>query len=349
MRRIIGLLSGLTVMVALSAAFADEPPQFTPEQHEMAAEVLDELGEFVWDVLIGTLSFEEVAADDPMDIDAKAEAKQEEPKANAAPAVEAKQFLEVIEAFGAIADIFGGAVGGAVVGADPLEQQFLQQFRQLSKTELNFVRVVCQPNAEQSTKIKAASELGLKTAIKKFTEIQKKLQQGIRAGEQPQWPDPRKLMAEVLLKTVRKTMSEDQANRYEAELQKRSAARKRAALLNLVAKLDKDLMLTADQRGKLTDVLNSNWQDAWSQQLEVFMYGDTYIPVLPDAQVLPSLTEKQQQIWKGIPKQQNMIWGWAGGGFIQAVEVEEAVIAEQAVEEKAHESKKADEKQEPQP
>ncbi|MFM9964745.1 MAG: hypothetical protein ACKV2Q_26360 [Planctomycetaceae bacterium] len=265
-------------------------------------------------------------ADDKPAADDKAEAKQEKPKAEAAPAVEAKQVLEVIEAFGAVANVFAGAVGGEAVPVDPLEQQFLQQFRNLAKSELNFVRVVCQPNVEQSKKIKAASDVGLKTAVKKFAEIQKKLQQGIRAGEQPQWPDPRKLMADVLLKSVKETLSADQAKRYEEELAKRAAARKRVALLNLIAKLDKDLVLTADQRGKLSEALTANWKDAWCQQLETFMYGDTYLPVLPDAQVLPVLTDRQKQIWNALPKQQNQIWGWAGGGFVQAMEVEDAAV-----------------------
>ena len=261
-----------------------------------------------------------------------AEVKKEAPKAEAAPAVEAKQVLDVLEAFGVVAEVFAGAVAGEVIGGDPLEQQFLQQFRQLSKTELSFVRAVCQPNAEQSKKIKAASEAALKTAVKKFTEIQKKMQQGVRAGEQPEWPDPRKLMSDALLKSVKESMSAEQAKRYEVELEKRAAARKRAALLNFVAKLDKDLVLTADQRGKLTEALDKNWKDSWCQQLEVFMYGDSYFPALPDAQVIPVLTDKQKQIWNGIPKQQNQIWGWAGGGFVQAVELEaeDAVIVKEA-------------------
>ena len=272
-----------------------------------------------------------------------AEVKKEAPKAEAAPAVEAKQVLDVLEAFGVVAEVFAGAVAGEVVGGDPLEQQFLQQFRQLSKTELSFVRAVCQPNAEQSKKIKAASEAALKTAVKKFAEIQKKMQQGVRAGEQPEWPDPRKLMSDALLKSVKESMSAEQAKRYEVELEKRAAARKRAALLNFVAKLDKDLVLTADQRGKLTEALDKNWKDSWCQQLEVFMYGDSYFPALPDAQVIPVLTDKQKQIWNGIPKQQNQIWGWAGGGFVQAVELEaeDAVIVEEA---KSNEPAKADEK-----
>ena len=284
----------------------------------------------------------------------KVAAKPEaEPEAEA----KAKQAAETIEALGKVFEVFGAALGGrgldlevpaaveAVIagevlvegavaadaaGGDPFEQQFRQQFRQLLKTELNFVRAVCQPNQEQDKKIKAAGDAALKTAVKKFAEVQKKMQNGIRAGEEPQWPDPRKLMSDVLLKSVKDAMSDDAAKRYEAELEKRVAARKRAALLNLVAKLDKDLVLTADQRGKLTEALEKNWKDSWGQQLETFMYGDTYMPVIPDAQVLPVLTEKQKQIWTGIPKQHNQFWGWAGFGFVQAMEAEE-VLVEQAV------------------
>jgi hypothetical protein len=310
--------------------------------------------------------------------------KKAEPKAEADPEVKAKQAAQTIEALGKVFEVFGAALGGRAMdleapaaaeavgvaefvdvalaagdvaaGGDPLEQQFVQQFCPLAKTELNFVRAVCQPNAEQSKKLKAASDAAMKAAVKKFAEIQKKMQNGIRAGEEPQWPDPRKLMSDVLLKSVKETMSEDAAKRYEAEIEKRAAARKRAALLNLVAKIDKDLVLTADQRGKLTEAIDKNWKDSWCQQLETFMYGDAYFPAVPDAHVLPVLTEKQKQIWNGIPKQHNMIWGWAGFGFVQAVDIGDdvGVVVEQAVEakaveEKSDEPKKADEKKDESP
>lgn len=316
------------------------------------------------------------AEDQPAD-DPKPEATKVDAKAAADPESKAKQAVETLEALGKVVDVFEAALGGRAInveaaevveaavagqvfvdvqagealpaGGDPFEQQFRQQFGPLAKTELNFVRAVCQPNAEQSKKIKAAGDIGLKTAVKKFAEVQKKMQQGMRAGKQPQWPDPRKLMSEVLLKTVKETMSADQAKRYEAELAKRDAARKRAALLNLVAKLDKDLVLTADQRGKLSEALSSNWKDEWCQQLEVFMYGDTYMPLLPDAHVLPVLTEKQKQIWSSIPKQHNQIWGWAGFGFVQGVDIDLGEVVEQAVEAKVEikvEVKQAEEKKE---
>lgn len=287
--------------------------------------------------------------------DAKAAAKPDEPKAEAAPEEQAKQAVQAVEALGAVLNVFAGAVGGEIVGIDPLEQQFLQQFRQLGTTEVNFVRAVCRPNAEQSKKVKAASEVAVKTTTKKFAEIQKKMQQGIRPGEQPQWPDPRKLMADVLLKAVKESCSEEQAKLYEAELAKRAAARKRVALMNFVARLDRELVLTKDQRDKLAEALNANWNSSWEQQLEVFMYGDSYMPALPDAQVVPVLTDKQKQIWTATPKQQNQIWGWAGFGFVQAVAVEDVVVdaveqvdapVKAVVEEKKPDEKKDNQKEE---
>lgn len=297
--------------------------------------------------------------------------KKAEVKADAGPEVKAKQAAQTLKALGQVLEVFGAALErkvlaeeaiavegvladvvvaapaeDAAVGMDPLERQFVQQFRPLAKSELNFVRALCRPNAEQDKHIKTASDAALKTAVKRFAEIQKKLQQGFRAGEEPQWPDPRKLMSDVLLKSVRETMSEEAAKRYEAEIEKRAAARKRAALLNLVAKLDKDLVLTAEQRGKLTETLEKNWKDSWCQQLETFMYGEAYFPAVPDAYVLPVLTEKQKQIWNGIPKQHHMIWGWAGFGFVRAVEMEDRPVeAEAKTEEPAKvEEPQADEK-----
>lgn len=306
-----------------------------------------------------------------------------EKKAEADPEAKAVQAAQAIEALGKVFEAFGAALGGGTLalevpeigevvaeemlldvavaapdeaGGDAFEQQFVQQFRPLAKTELNFVRAICQPNAEQSKKLKKASDAAMKTVVKKFAEIQKKMQNGIRAGEEPQWPDPRKLMSDVLLKSVKETMSEDAAKHYEAEIERRAAARKRAALLNLVAKIDKELVLTTEQRDKLTEAIEKNWKDSWCQQLETFMYGDAYFPAVPDAHVLPVLTEKQKRIWNGIPKQQNMIWGWAGFGFVQAVDIGDDVgvaveqaVEVQAVEEKAEEPKKGAEKKDESP
>ena len=203
-----------------------------------------------WMMLTALLIASPFVFADDKPVEEKPAEKKADAKADADAEAKAKQAQQTLEALGRVLEIFGGAIGGRVMaheefdlavpvaveevlidapagpgeaGGDPLEQQFLQQFRQLAKTELSFVRAVCKPNKEQDKKIKAASDAGLKTATKKFAEVQKKLQQGIRAGQEPEWPDPRKLMSEVLLKSVKESMNEDAAKLYEAELDKRAA------------------------------------------------------------------------------------------------------------------------------
>ena len=145
------------------------------------------------------------------------------------------------------------------------------------------------------------------------------------------------------MKAVASTLSAEQTERYQVELTKRSAARKRVALFNLVSKIDKDLLLTTEQRTKVSESLEKNWKSEWGQQLEVFVYGDQFSPILPDDQVVPFLNEKQKVIWKGLPKNANQIWGWLGMGFIQGgVMIDgDVMMIEENVEEKAEEKKDA--------
>ena len=93
-----------------------------------AGQVHDESGwkmKISWRFLVPLLFVMPLAvADDAKPAEEKPAAeKKVEAKAEAAPVVEAKQVLEVFQAFGAVADVFAGAVAGEVVGADPLEQQ----------------------------------------------------------------------------------------------------------------------------------------------------------------------------------------------------------------------------------
>lgn len=326
MKFILILLIGITLLPRVG--FADEPKAAAVEKKAEAKKADDK------------------KADDKKEDERKAETKpaaklqpaarvqpavKAQPAAAAQPAARLQPAAKVREAANKVIEAVGAAAGAAAdvvaVDVDPLEQQYAPQFRKVLNAELHFVRTVCQPTPEQYQPIKAAGEVSMKLTLKKFAEVQKKMQQGFRAGEQPKYPDPHKLITEALAQAIKQTLSAGQSQRYDVELEKRAAARRRVVLNNLVAKLDKDLVLTADQRRKFADTLNSNWNDAWGQQLEVFLYGDQYLPVLPDAQVLPLLSDKQKEVWKETPRNQNTIWGWVGFGFVQAMDFEEAAPA----------------------
>ena len=111
-------------------------------------------------------------------------------------------------------------------------------------------------------------------------------------------------------------LTHDQKSRYKVELEKRTASRKRVVVDNLVAKLDGDLVLTSDQRTKLVEALLANWQDAWCQSLEMLMNIDNFFPSVPDLVITPILTENQKEVWRRIPRNQNVFWGFSFGGVI---------------------------------
>src|SRR5262249_12301222 len=98
------------------------------------------------------------------------------------------------------------------------EQQFAPQFRTLYRTELHFVRVVCQPTKQQYERIAAEGEGAVKATIKAFALNMRGMQRGGPSGEES---DPRKPIADALAKSVRKTLTPEQAARYEKELEQR--------------------------------------------------------------------------------------------------------------------------------
>jgi hypothetical protein len=238
----------------------------------------------------------------------------------------AEKAQQVFQLFQAI----GGAAGTVLSKPevvdmnDPMAQQFLSQFRPILQSELHFVRVVCQPTPEQYKTIKAAGEVGLNKVVTQFATTQRKMEQGrMGAGQSPEFPEPRAAIANSIIASVNRTLPAEKGARYHRELTKRAAARKRALVLNLVAKLDNDLVLSPDQREKMIEVLNKHVTDTSVKQLEVLFYGPEYFPAVPDQAITPLLTAKQLDTWKGTARGQSTIWGWFGVGFVRLVDIGE--------------------------
>jgi hypothetical protein len=210
----------------------------------------------------------------------------------------------------------------AAVKQDDVEDAFLKQFeaqwgrqlRQVYRSELHLMRVVCQPTKEQYERISADGNAA-------FKAMTKKLAAGMRRGFVNESSDPRVPISEAISKSVRTTLAPAQAARYQKELDQRATARKRASIAGLVAHVDKVLVLTADQRDKLTKVLETKWNPNWNDT-QILMYGGQYFPRMPEAEVVALLTDTQKTIWHGIQKgninfgfQLNFIDG--GGGEVE--------------------------------
>jgi hypothetical protein len=130
------------------------------------------------------------------------------------------------------------------------------------------------------------------------------------------------MVASRFVKLVSTHVSPEKAAAYQKELDLRDAARRRVARLNLVAAVDKRLLLSAEQRDKLDELLEKNWQSSWNQ-LQILMQDGQYFPPMPDEKILPLLTESQKSVWRAIQKG-NVFWGFELNMF-QGIEIEDEV------------------------
>ncbi len=212
------------------------------------------------------------------------------------------------------------APAAAVIRAVPneatiaqFEQQYGQMVRQVFRSEMHFMRVVCEPTKAQFEAVTADTAADVKATPRKLAEAM------LRGGGQF---DPRETFTDAIGKSIRTILSADQAARYVKELELRAAARKRLVVVNLVASVDKALILSPDQREKLAAVLAANWNEAWNQT-QMFMYGNQYLPQMPDAKILPILSDAQKTVWRSVPKA-NVRFG-VNLGFMQVMEVDDEV------------------------
>jgi hypothetical protein len=169
-------------------------------------------------------------------------------------------------------------------------------FRKLYKKELHFMRIMSDPTKQQFEKIAAAGEPALKEVIKKYAAGMRVVQFG--NGDQG---DPRADIATAIVKAVQATMPPEQAARYAKEIELRAAARRRVAVLNLIAAMDKTLVLTADQRTKLKKVLEDSWDNSWAEPTMLYNLGN-YYPAMPDQKIAPLLGDAQKKVWNGVQK-----------------------------------------------
>src|SRR5262249_36864874 len=150
------------------------------------------------------------------------------------------------------------------------------------RAEYHFARNVCGLKGAERTEIAREGEKALGEAAKVYAQMQQKMMRGQWRGNEPQ-PDPATVIEEGLARAIKAKLPADRAARYEAELAKRNEERKTATVRNLVARLDQELVLSADQREKLSEELASNWDDSWGRNIERYISNNNnnYFPAIP--------------------------------------------------------------------
>ena len=193
---------------------------------------------------------------------------------------------------------------------DPMVQQYVPQFRPIMRGEIHFLRRACEPTKEQVGALYKLEDELIKAAAKEYVQGQQRPfivnpQKGQQANVPP---TPQGLLAKALTEYVDKHFDEKQKAAYRAELDKRRQVFREVAVGNLVATLDEDLVLSVEQREKITEELAKHWNDAWCRTLNSLMYGRQFFPDLPDDLVAKHLDATQKKVWAARPRNQGFIW-----------------------------------------
>jgi hypothetical protein len=204
--------------------------------------------------------------------------------------------------------------------AQQFEGQFGKQFQHLYRSELHLLRVICKLTKPQYEKVAADGEPALKATKQKFLGYWRDQQQGKWDQSRKGQADPRETLSAELEKALQKTLTPEQAAAYKKERDLRNAAQRRAVVKTLIVMMDRQLVLSAEQRDKIHEVLTKNWNDSWYTY--VVRFGGNYFPAMPDAKILPILNDDQKTIWNGIGKA-NIFFGFYGLNMGNVGEFEE--------------------------
>jgi hypothetical protein len=270
-----------TMTSALALEGLDEPPAVAPAAPPQLKEVVVQVK-----------------------IEKNAQPRDQEQPVRVLKAAPAPRRLARKQAAAAAPAAFGAPMA---VNADGQVRQYMQQFRPILRAEYHIVRAICRPTPEQRNVIARAGEQTLREAVKKYVDM---MHRPMTAAQRAAL-DPRTQIREGLAKAVRTKLSPELAAKFEEEIARRDVSRKELAVRNLVARLDRDLVLSPDQRTKIAESLSSHWQDSWCQSLEMFMYDYQFLPPIPDQHVAPFLNDPQKKIWRGTQKV-GAFWGGFG-------------------------------------
>ncbi len=198
----------------------------------------------------------------------------------------------------AVDGAFQGDAGDAIVWCLIQGQiDYADQFRPMLDCELAFVRQICgELSVEERRSIKIAGEIALYNAAKRY-----KKQQEHPNAEKAAAVEPAVLIREAVAAAVRDAVAPELSERFAIEALQRANRRKRAAIMDFVACVDRLVCLSREQRETLMASLSSEWQNSWESWIQLTAADAAWVPRVPDDH-LQCLSEEQMSLWKVAPK-----------------------------------------------
>jgi hypothetical protein len=197
------------------------------------------------------------------------------------------------------------AKGGPEGQVDPrviqMERQYRPRFEQMLQTELAFIRRTCDLDKTQREAVANAGKQCVSSVLRQCAITMQKMNNGVPMAQVSKL-NARKLLREQLAIAVTKSVRPEQLKQFRRESDERDASWKRAVVHYVVAKLDRRLVLSAEQREKMTLAFTKNYSDEWEQFFPLWLQNDEYMPSFLESQVTPLLDQNQKNVWQGIQK-----------------------------------------------
>jgi hypothetical protein len=213
-----------------------------------------------------------------------------------------------------------GAVAFAV--REHSVRNLTNQLLPVLRMELLFARTVGRLTKEQLRQIRPEADAMFLALMNKLADADPGAGRGVSVAGAT-YRDARTPIREGVSAIVRRHVSAERWAAWEVDIQRRDANRKEAAIGFFVAALDRDLLLSHEQRDQLTESLSSHWDDTWTEALELNLYGNPFVPKVPDELITPYLSDAQTRGWRGMRTYPGGFWGHGIDGINDPVLDEE--------------------------
>ena len=191
---------------------------------------------------------------------------------------------------------------------------FKKQFQTTLRTELVLSLRACRPNPEQRNEIRKAAEKAFEGAGEKWVDIQVQK----KRGGNGQTPNIKEEVQQAITATVNRLLPADAAAAYKTEVDARIEHRKKTTIQNLVSWVDRNVILSAEQRQKLTAQMAKHWNPNWGNSLEYMQWVDNVFPNMPAECLESVLNDNQKKVWAEVKNmERSEFWG-VGFGYFNA-------------------------------
>jgi hypothetical protein len=168
----------------------------------------------------------------------------------------------------------------------------------------------CSVSEVQKKKLKLAGLGDIKRYFDRVEDLKRKFVRSANAPNNNIWQEMQPLQMElntgffgedsIFVKTIKKTLDDDQAKRYDSLLHRRGLERRRATVEWFVVHIDKALGLTEDERGRLVELLLSETPPPNRYGQGDFWYLMYQMSRLPEAKIKSIVDEPQ---WRLLSRQ----------------------------------------------